>query len=192
MHCAFLNDIEVLKRHMLLKAIPTDLSEMQFFPSLLLITSSFRLQSSPTLRMNCCSTGNVLPSTNPRHKVKALCWQVVPKSLQGQQKRNFYSGVQIGIHLFAKIICCGPEAVQSLAKRKQGIFYPFSAFNIFNNYFVYYVEIQTLFSVLCHSMLPVMLVCDAQPRSRRMLLYEDDRELSRHFHKLCSSDRATP
>lgn len=43
MHCAFLNGIEVLKRHVLLKAIPTDISELQFFTSLLLITSSFRL-----------------------------------------------------------------------------------------------------------------------------------------------------
>lgn len=48
------------------------------------------------------------------------------------------------------------------------------------------------FSVLYHRMLPVMFVCDVQPGLSRMLLYEDDKELSRHFHKLRSSDRAAP
>lgn len=143
--------------------------------------------------MNCCSTGNVLQSTNPRHKVQALCWQVYQNHCRYNKREAFYYGVKIGIHLFAKTHTLWTHRLyRPWAKGSRRSFTLLALSIYLMTILLIMLKSKHFFSALCHRMLPVMFVCDAQPCLSRMLLYKDDRELSRHFHKLRSSDRAAP
>lgn len=70
--------------------------------------------------MNCCSTGNVLQSTNPRHKVQALCWQVYQNRCRCNKREAFIMELKLESTSLPKLIRYGLIGCIDLGQKEVG------------------------------------------------------------------------
>lgn len=106
--------------------------------------------------MTCCSTGDVLQSTDPRQKAQTWSRHIEVDPCRCRRREAFSPELRLDSTSLLKLVRCGLVGCIDLGQKEVELCHPFSTSSKFNNYFTYYVESKCFFfgavpqDVACH------------------------------------------